>query len=120
MFKYFTYEEFDSPDVQGSGQMMSKKLISILDSIREELGTPLRITSGYRTPAHNEAVGGTSKSSHLKGLAVDIACSKSKERFSLIRELLEHGVDRIGVGDTFIHADIDDDKSPNVIWTYGN
>ena len=53
MFKYFTYEEFDSPDVQGSGQMMSKKLISILDSIREELGTPLRITSGYRTPSHN-------------------------------------------------------------------
>ena len=46
MFKYFTYEEFDSPDVQGSGQMMSKKLIAILDSIREELGAPLRITSG--------------------------------------------------------------------------
>ena len=56
----------------------------------------------------------------MKGLAVDIACSKSKERFSLVRELLEHGVDRIGIGDTFIHADIDDDKSPNVIWTYGN
>ena len=120
MFKYFTYEEFDSPDVQGSGQMMSKNLISILDNIREELGKPIVVTSGFRTPAHNEKVGGKPNSSHLKGLAVDIACEDSRYRFELVRELLKHGVDRIGIGDTFIHADIDDDKSPNVIWTYGD
>ena len=54
MFKYFTYEEFDSPDVQGSGQMMSKDLILILESVRNELGKPVVITSGYRTEAHNE------------------------------------------------------------------
>ena len=120
MFKYFTYEEFDSPDVQGSGQMMSKNLISILDNIREELGKPIVVTSGFRTPAHNEKVGGKPNSSHLKGLAVDIACEDSRYRFELVRELLEHGIDRIGIGDTFIHADIDDDKSPNVIWTYGD
>jgi uncharacterized protein YcbK (DUF882 family) len=99
---------------------MSKKLISILDSIREELGTPIRITSGYRTPSHNEKIGGKPNSSHLKGLAADIACKDSRYRFKLLQELLEHGVDRIGIGDTFIHADIDDNKSPNVIWTYGN
>ena len=40
MFNYFTYEEFDSPDVQGSGQMMSKDLILILDSVRAELEKP--------------------------------------------------------------------------------
>jgi hypothetical protein len=33
---------------------------------------------------------------------------------------MEHGIDRIGIGDTFIHIDIDEDKSPDVIWTYGN
>ena len=27
--KYFNYEEFDSPDIQGSGQMMSKKLLEM-------------------------------------------------------------------------------------------
>ena len=53
MLRYFTYEEFDSPDVQGSGQMMSKDLILILESVREQLGKPVVITSGYRTPAHN-------------------------------------------------------------------
>ena len=87
MFKYFTYEEFDSPDVQGSGQMMSEDLILILESIRNELGKPVIITSGYRTEAHNEKVGGKPNSSHLKGLAADIACKDGKYRFELIREL---------------------------------
>ena len=41
MLRYFTYEEFDSPDVQGSGQMMSKDLILILESVREQLGKPV-------------------------------------------------------------------------------
>ena len=52
--KYFEYEEFDSPDIQGSGQMMSKELLSKLDMIREEFGKPIYINSGYRTEAHNE------------------------------------------------------------------
>jgi len=116
--KYFNYEEFDSPDVQGSGQMMSKKLLKILDSIREEFGKPITINSGYRTPAHNEAVGGTEKSSHLKGLAVDIACDNSRDRYLLIELLMEHGVSRIGIAGSFIHADIDTDKPGFVIWTY--
>ena len=98
MFKYFTYEEFDSPDVQGSGQMMSKDLILILDNVRAELGKPIDINSGYRTSAHKD----------------------SRYRFELVRELMEHGIDRIGIGNTFIHIDIDKSKSPDVIWTYGN
>jgi len=32
--------------------------------------------------------------------------------------LLEVGFTRIGIGNTFIHVDIDKDKSQNVIWTY--
>jgi hypothetical protein len=30
-FKYFTYSEFDSPDLEGSGKKMSNELISMLD-----------------------------------------------------------------------------------------
>ena len=75
--KYFEYEEFDSPDIQGSGQMMSKELLSKLDMIREEFGKPIHINSGYRTEAHNEKVGGKPASSHLKGLAVSLDFQKA-------------------------------------------
>jgi uncharacterized protein YcbK (DUF882 family) len=116
--RYFNYSEFDSPDVQGSGQMMDKTLLEMLDEVRDKFDKPIHITSGFRTPAHNEAVGGVETSSHLKGLAVDIACKKSTDRFDLINCLLDVGFSRIGVGNTFIHADIDQDKTQGVIWTY--
>ena len=116
--RYFNYSEFDSPDVQGSGQMMDKTLLEMLDEVRDKFDKPIHITSGFRTPAHNEAVGGVETSSHLKGLAVDIACTNSKDRFDLINCLLDVGFSRIGVGDTFIHADIDQDKTQGIIWTY--
>tara|TARA_B100001057_G_scaffold501185_1_gene621657 strand:+ start:1364 stop:1717 length:354 start_codon:yes stop_codon:yes gene_type:complete len=116
--KYFTYKEFDSPDVKGSGEMMSKKLLSKLDMIREEFGKPIHINSGYRTETHNLKVGGTPKSSHVKGLAVDISCKNSTDRFKLIDLFIKHEITRIGVADTFIHVDIDKDKSQHVMWTY--
>ena len=116
--KYFEYEEFDSPDIQGSGQMMSKELLSKLDMIREEFGKPIHINSGYRTEAHNEKVGGKPASSHLKGLAVDIACSASRDRFNLIKLFIKHDITRIGIAKNFIHIDIDSHKDPDVIWTY--
>ncbi len=117
-FKYFTYEEFDCPDLEGSGKNMSDVLINMLDIARKKYGSSITINSGYRTPERNEKVGGKPGSSHLKGLAVDIACKNSTDRFKLISILLQVGFKRMGMGSTFIHVDIDKDKSQNVLWTY--
>ena len=116
--KYFNYEEFDSPDIRGSGKLMDPKLLEMIDEAREIYGKPIRVTSGYRTESHNLKVGGVKSSSHLKGLAIDVACVKSDERFKMLNALLEVGFNRIGVAGTFIHVDIDKDKTQNVIWTY--
>ena len=35
--KYFNYEEFDSPDVQGSGQLMNEELLNMLDAARKNM-----------------------------------------------------------------------------------
>ena len=43
----------------------------ILEPVRKHFGKPVRINSGYRGPALNAAVGGSSKSQHCNGEAVD-------------------------------------------------
>jgi hypothetical protein len=45
-----------------------------LDRIRLLLGHPLDISSGYRSPALNAAVGGARNSQHSQGLAADFTC----------------------------------------------
>jgi len=47
------------------------KLARELQKVRTKIGKPFVITSGYRTPAHNKAVGGAKNSWHMKGLAAD-------------------------------------------------
>ena len=42
---------------------------------REEAEEPIVITSGYRSPEVNRAVGGSPTSNHLSGCAVDIRCA---------------------------------------------
>ncbi len=121
--RYFNYTEFDSPDELGSGKQMSEKILDMLDLAREKFDKPIKITSGFRTEAYNQDLKArgykaSSKSSHLKGLAVDIHCNNSKDRFELVDILLDVGFNRIGIANTFIHADIDEDKPSHVIWTY--
>ena len=95
-----------------------KDFLDKLNHIRYNVGQPLIVTSGCRCEEHNKKVGGTKESSHTKGLAVDIACSDSILRFKIIKQAINFGITRIGIGDTFIHLDVDPDKSQNVIWLY--
>ena len=67
----FTVREFrcrDGSDVV----MIDESLVVLLQCIREHFGKAVTITSGYRTAAHNAAVGGAKSSQHLLGRAADI------------------------------------------------
>ena len=44
----------------------------VLEPLRVALGRPVRITSGYRSPELNEALGGAARSQHTRGEAADI------------------------------------------------
>jgi zinc D-Ala-D-Ala carboxypeptidase len=46
----------------------------MLDGVRSLLGKPVIITSGYRSPALNLAVGGSKTSQHMRGEAADFIC----------------------------------------------
>lgn len=45
---------------------------SLLDPLREAVGLPIKVNSGYRGPALNKRIGGATKSQHLIGEAADI------------------------------------------------
>lgn len=64
----------------------------IFQPCREHFGKPLRVTSGYRSEALNKAIGGSSKSQHSKGEALDMQSTKgytNKELFMYIKDHLE-------------------------------
>jgi len=116
--RYFNYWEFDSPDKKDKGKLMNDTLLYMLDEARHIANIPFKINSGYRTTERNMQVGGKINSSHLKGLAVDISVTDSRNRWIILSALMQVGFTRVGVGKSFIHCDTDDTKSPKVVWLY--
>lgn len=51
---------------------LQQLIYNVLDPAREEYGQPIFVSSGYRSPAVNKAVGGVSNSQHMKGQAADL------------------------------------------------
>ena len=96
---------------------MNKEFLFVLDEAREFAGIPFIINSSYRSPDHPLSIKNPT-SSHIKGLAVDIKATDSKTRFKIVKALIQVGFTRIGIADTFIHVDLDLDKTQKVIWTY--
>jgi len=113
-WKYFKIEEFRCPCC--GTNLIHTELVDKLDEAREKAGIPFKITSGYRCPKHNAAIGGVENSAHIKGLAADILCTNSDTRFKIIKALLEVGFRRIGIGEHHIHVDIDITKPMDVIF----
>ena len=55
----------------------------VLDPLRDAYGKPIRVNSGYRSPALNAAVNGSKTSQHMKGQAADITAGSKQENKKL-------------------------------------
>ena len=110
----FSKMEFDSRD--GSPMPNDvlenvKELAENLQKIRDTLNQPIHINSGYRSPAHNAAIGGVPDSQHLTGKAADITMKNftSKDLAVRIEKMINSGeIKQGGVGlyNGFVHYDI--------------
>lgn len=80
--KYFTLEELTRSvtasrrginNTPSSDELyyLQKIATNVLDPLRELLGYPMRVTSGFRCKKLNKAIGSHNKSQHIKGQAVD-------------------------------------------------
>ena len=113
--QYFKIEEFKCK-CGCDAIRIHPRLLEQIDNARDRAGIPFKITSGYRCKNHNRAVGGAVDSQHLKGTAVDIACSNSADRLIIIKALIQAGFTGIGIAKHFVHGDIR--NSEPVCWLY--
>ncbi len=106
---------------------MDERLLHILDTIRGQLGKPMRINSAVRCFAHNVAVGGSVGSEHVphntdtgKTTAVDIHIPDSTFLFVLVKLLYMHNIPRIGLNQekNFIHIGLSKKHPQEVFFKY--
>jgi len=53
---------------------------------------PIKVTSGWRSPAVNKAVGGVSNSDHLSGWCIDFKCPGFGSPFEIVARLEQSGL----------------------------
>lgn len=70
-----------------------KELAANLQRLRDYIGEPIHVNSGYRTKSYNKKVGGAPASQHLTASAADIATKNRspKEVKAIIEKLIKEG-----------------------------
>ena len=117
--RYFQPDEFACKHC-GQNRMVPAFLAK-LDELRHRCGFPLVVSSGYRCPAHNQAVSSTGPNGpHTTGQAVDLAVSHERA-YIVLRVAIAMGFSGIGIHQRgpgrFIHLDTLTERRPTV-WSY--
>lgn len=76
-----------------------------LQHMRQLLGRPISLSSGFRCADHEEERNKTQPGAHAAGLAADIEVSNGHERFKVIEAAIHVGMKGIGVANSFVHVD---------------
>ena len=101
--KYFSFQEMERSDTavryaidnsipENLKNNVARLVDNVLDPLREAWGRPLAVSSGYRCPALNRAVGGSATSHHMKGMAADITTGNKVDNRRLFQLIINLGL----------------------------
>ncbi len=93
---------------KGQWAVVAPKLVEHLQDVRDALGGPLTVTSGFRNPAYNAGVGGVEFSRHIYGDGVDLD-TNATDLNGLADACTGESADYIGYYADHIHCDWRDD-----------
>lgn len=131
--KNFTLDELTHSDVairKGIGNAppadalanLRDVLMPGLERVRSILGVPMLISSGYRGPKLNAAVGGAVKSAHMDGLAADFTAPQFGDPLAVCRylELMQSAIhfDKLIQEGRWVHiafADVDQEPRGDIL-----
>jgi len=71
-------QKIDNTPTPAVKQNLQKLITNLLNPVRELYGQPITVSSGYRCPELNKAVGGASNSQHQTGQAADLVPANKK------------------------------------------
>lgn len=119
--KYFTFTELISSDYARLNSLNNYPLSDVcmynlgklsvtLDQIRQNIGCPIYVNSGYRSSTVNSGVGGAENSNHMKGLAADITTKLRSVDIKLYEYIKAnksfYNINEVILYNTFIHISI--------------
>jgi uncharacterized protein YcbK (DUF882 family) len=109
----FNINEFECHDGTGVPWNLVEnvqKLANNLQALRDTIGKPIHVVSGYRNPTYNKRIGGAKRSYHMKAMAADIRVNgmtpkaiKAAIEILITEGKMEQG--GIGLYKTFVHYD---------------
>ena len=114
MTKNFSKEEFDCSDGSEMNIAIYHNMVKVanqLQILRNYIGKPITINSGYRSEEYNASIGGAKNSQHIMGRAADIVVKGMSPLavHTTIELLIEKGdmlQGGLGLYDSFVHYDI--------------
>lgn len=107
----FLRKEFDCNCGNCEPIAVDHELITVLEDLRSYFGKQITVTSGYRCPDHNAAVGGHPKSKHMLGIAADIKVAGVYPQ-AVYNYLNEKYPDKYGIGlySAWVHIDVQEKR----------